>query len=473
MVHHGMPMGHLPVRSYLAAPVVSRVGEVLGALYFGHPEAGVFTEVTERIIAGVASQVGVAIDNSRLYRDLRRAADEREKLLEAEREARTEAERVNLVKDEFLATLSHELRTPLNAILGWSQLLASGDLNQQDVEQGLETIERNARAQTQLIEDLLDMSRIISGKLRLDVQPTDVVGVVAQAVESVRPSADAKQIRLRKIINPLPGPVSGDPMRLQQVVWNLLSNAVKFTPKNGTVDVILARVDSHIEITVLDSGIGIRPEVLPLVFERFRQADSSTTRSYGGLGLGLSIVKNLVELHGGTVRAHSEGEGEGTTFVVSLPLAPLHKAEKRDYLSARKAPVLGRERIQLQGVKILVIDDEPDARELMKRVLSQCEADVTTAESGLDGLELIRRKKPDIIVSDIGMPGMDGYQFIREVRGLLPSEAGKTPAIALTALARSEDRTKAMLAGYQIHVAKPIEPQELVATVASLVRRLE
>jgi PAS domain S-box-containing protein len=441
--------------SLTVSPVRDAAGNIVGA-------SKIARDITERIRSEEALRRSEA--------ELKRAARDREELLAAERAARSEAERVNLIKDEFLATLSHELRTPLSAILGWSQLLATGDLAQEDVMQGLEAIERNARAQTELIEDLLDMSRIISGKLRLEVQWTDIANVVDQAVESVRPSAEVKQIRLRKIIDPHPGPVSGDPIRLQQVFWNLLSNAIKFTPKGGSVDVLLERVDSHLEITIHDSGVGIKPEMLPYVFERFRQADSSTTRSYGGLGLGLSIVKSLVELHGGTVRAQSPGEGQGATFVVTLPLAPIRSAEKRDHPTALKPVSPDFEPVRLPGVKVLVVDDEPDARELLKRVLRQSEAEVTTAENGRQGLDLLRTHKPDVIVSDIGMPGMDGYEFIREVRRLLPADVGKIPAIALTAFARSEDRTKAMLAGYQVHVAKPIEPQELVATVGSLVR---
>jgi PAS domain S-box-containing protein len=467
--HWGMPAG---VRSYLAVPVVSRIGEAIGGLFFGHPEVGVFSERTERIIRGVASQAAVAIDNARLYENLRQAAGEREQLLEAERAARSDAERANIIKDEFLATLSHELRTPLSAILGWSQLLATGDMPPEDVAEGLEAIERNARSQTQLIEDLLDMSRIISGKLRLEVQRTDLANVVVQAAESVRPSADAKQIRIRRIIDPNSGPVSGDPTRLQQVIWNLLSNAIKFTPKGGTVDVVVERVNSHLEVTVHDTGIGIKPDVLPLIFERFRQADSSTTRSYGGLGLGLSIVKNLVELHGGTVRAHSAGENQGSTFVVSIPIAPIRIDDKREHPSTARASRIDFDHVRLTGLKVLIVDDEPDSRELLKRVLSQCEAEVTTAKNGMEGLDLIRSTKLDVIVSDIGMPGMDGYEFMRKVRNLTPAEHSKIPAIALTAFARSEDRTKAMLAGYQVHVAKPIEPQELVATVGSLTRRI-
>lgn len=469
--HFGMPQGHPVVRSYLAVPVVSRTGEVIGGLFFGHPEVGVFNEQVEHIIGAVASQAAVAIDNARLYESLKRAADERAALLDAERAARSEAERVSVMKDEFLATLSHELRTPLNAILGWSQLMATGTLSPEDLNQGLEAIERNARVQTQLIEDLLDMSRIISGKVRLDVQSTDLAKVVDQAVESLRPTAEAKQIQLRKIIDPNSGPVTGDPTRLQQIVWNLLSNAIKFTPKEGKVDVLLERVNSHVEITVHDTGIGIKPEFLPQVFERFRQADSSTTRSYGGLGLGLSIVKHLVELHGGTVRAESPGEGFGSTFIVALPLAPVRDRDQRQHPTSSRESTNRLGGISLSGIKILVVDDEMDARELLKRVLTQYQAEVLTATDADVGLKLLLSDSPDVILSDIGMPGKDGYQFLREVRKLPPEKGGKTPAIALTAFARSEDRTRAMLAGYQVHVAKPIEPQELLATVGSLVGR--
>jgi CheY-like chemotaxis protein len=314
------------------------------------------------------------------------------------------------------------------------------------------------------------MNRIISGKLRLEVQPTNLTDVVEQAVDSVRHSAEAKEISISESIEQRPTVVSGDHTRLQQVFWNLLSNAIKFTPKGGAVKITVQRVESHVETTFRDSGVGIKPEFLPHVFDRFRQEDSSSTRSYGGLGLGLSIVKKLVELHGGAVRAHSDGEGKGSTFVVSLPLSPVSSGVKRrggDFKqTARRDPS-----ISLDGVKILVVDDEPDARKLLKRILSQCDAMVSTAESAAQGLQLTRRQRPDVIVSDIGMPGADGYQFIQSVRKLSPSEGGRTPAIALTAFARSEDRTRAMLSGFQVHVAKPIEPQELVATVRSLVGR--
>jgi len=305
------------------------------------------------------------------------------------------------------------------------------------------------------------------------VQWTDLGKVVEEAVDSVWPSAEAKQIQLRTTIDPHPGPVSGDPARLQQVFWNLLTNAIKFTAKGGNVDVVLERVESHLEVTIRDAGIGIKPDVLPFVFDRFRQADSSTTRSFGGLGLGLSIVKSLVELHGGSVSAHSPGEDLGATFVVSLPLMPIRASRDREHSFGLDRPSVDHAGVSLAGVKVLVVDDEPDARHLLERVLSQSEADVATASNGREGLEWIRSHRPDVIVSDIGMPEMDGYEFIRRVRTSLAADNCRVPAIALTAFARSEDRTKSMLAGYQVHMIKPIEPQELVATVSSLVGRIE
>jgi PAS domain S-box-containing protein len=470
--HHGMPKGHLPVRSYLAVPVKSRDGAIIGGLFFGHPETAIFTARSERIIAGVAAQAGVAIDNARLFEDAKRAAAERAALLDAERKARVEMERASLLKDEFLATLSHELRTPLNAILGWSDILLKTREKPEGVAHGLEIISRNARAQAQLIEDLLDMSRIVAGKIRLDVQHTDLGMVVAAAVDAVKVPADAKEIRLRKIFDPDAGPVSGDPNRLQQVFWNLLSNAVKFTPKGGRVDVVIARVNSHVEVSVSDSGPGVPPEFLPHLFERFRQADASTTRKHGGLGLGLAIVKQLVELHGGTVRVEGGNDGRGSIFTVSLPLGAIREDGKRAHPTARRAPLPHGE-VDLDQIKALVIDDEPDARGLIKHVLTSAKAEVFTAASAREGLDLFKELRPSIVISDIGMPEKDGYHLIREIRGLSAVDGGRTPAIALTAFARSEDRTRALLAGYQIHLAKPIEPSELLATVASLVGRTE
>jgi CheY-like chemotaxis protein len=282
----------------------------------------------------------------------------------------------------------------------------------------------------------------------------------------------AKGINLRKILDPSAGPVMGDPTRLQQVIWNLLNNATKFTPKGGKVDVLLQRVDSHLEILVHDTGIGIKPEFLPMVFERFRQADASTTRYHGGLGLGLSIVKSLVEMHGGTVDAQSSGEGRGATFIVKLPLAPICNPDDREHPTAPKTSPFDLSQLSLKDVKVLVVDDEPDARSLISRVLTQCNADVVAAASATEGLDELRRFRPDVVVSDIGMPEMDGYQFMREIRKLPQEEGGKTPAIALTAFARSQDRTKAMIAGYTVHISKPIEPQELAATVGNLAGKI-
>ena len=458
--HHGMPKGHLPVRSYLAVPVMSRSGEVIGGLFFGHPRPGVFTERAERLVAGVAAQAAVAIDNARLY--------------ETAQKARAEAERMSEMKDEFLATLSHELRTPLSAILGWSQVLRRRRMDETELAHAVDIIERNARAQTQLIEDLLDMSRITSGKLRLDVQPVEPAEFIESALETVRPAANAKGIRLEKVLDPAAGPVSGDPGRLQQVVWNLLSNAIKFTPRDGKVQVTVQRVNSHIEIAVADSGMGIRSEFLRHLFQRFQQEDGSTTRRHGGLGLGLSIVRHLVELHGGTVSAFSAGEGRGATFVVALPLTAVHRAEAGgERLSPRGpgAPPEGDYRISdLTGVRVLVVDDEPDARELLHRVLADCGAEVLLAPSGRDALALAARERPHLLVSDIGMPEMDGFELLKRLRAM-GDGAGRIPAIALTAFARSEDRTRALRAGFLVHVSKPVEPAELVATVATVTGR--
>jgi signal transduction histidine kinase/CheY-like chemotaxis protein len=467
----GMPPGHLPVRSYLAVSVISRSGEVIGGLFFGHPETGVFNERSERLVVAIAAQAAVGIDNARLYDAARRAAKEREELLSRERSARAEAERMSELKDEFLANLSHELRTPLNAILGWAQMLRSDSRNDADLAKGLETIERNARVQAQLVDDLLDMSRILSGKVRLDVQAIEPIGFIEAALDTLRPAAAAKGIRLESLLDSTAGPISGDPNRMQQVMWNLLSNAIKFTARGGKVQVLLERVNSHIEVSVADTGAGIRPEFLPFVFDRFRQADASTTRRHGGLGLGLSIVKHLVELHGGSVRAHSPGEGAGATFTVNLPLMVVHRsthAGPRHHPRSSASAAADFGVIDLSGVRVLVVDDEPDARELIQRVLLDCEADVITAAGADEALLLIPRHKPHVLVSDIGMPEVDGYELLRRVRALERESGGRIPAVALTAFARSEDRTRALRAGFLVHVAKPVDPSELVATVASV-----
>ena len=472
--HHGMPAGHLPVRSYLAVPVRSRAGGVIGGLFFGHPQPGVFTERTETLVVGIAAQAAVAIDNARLFEASQKAAEERQQLLESERFARGEAERASAMKDEFLATLSHELRTPLSAILGWSHILRARTMSEEELRKGLEVIERNARMQTQLIDDLLDMSRITSGKMRLDVQSVQPIAFIEAAVETVRPAAEAKGITLSELLDPAAGPITGDPNRLQQVVWNLLSNAIKFTGRNGRVEVVLERVTSHIEITVADSGIGIKPEFLPHVFDRFRQENASATRTVGGLGLGLALVKHLVEQHGGTVRAASEGEDRGATFTIRLPLTVVHRpGNGRERLHPRTPNSIASDfkRSDLSGIKVLVVDDQADARELIGRVLAECDAHVLTAGTADEALSAIEKERPDVLVSDIGMPEVDGYELLRRVRALGPSRGGRLPAIALTAFARSEDRTRALRAGYLVHVSKPVEPSELVATVASVVGR--
>jgi signal transduction histidine kinase/ActR/RegA family two-component response regulator len=399
---------------------------------------------------------------------------ETRRLYESERAARASAERMSEMKDEFLATLSHELRTPLSAILGWAQILRRRPMAPPELQRALETIERNARVQAQLIEDLLDMSRITSGKLRLEIQPLEPAAVIEAALDTVRPAAEAKGIRLEKLLDPDAGPISGDPHRLQQVAWNLLSNAIKFTPRGGKVQVLLERVNSHIEISVADTGIGIQPEFLTQVFDRFLQADASTTRRYGGLGLGLSIVRHLVELHGGTVTVKSAGENRGATFTVQLPLTVVHRRstdELRLHPRTPKDTQADYKPADLSGVKVLVVDDEPDARELIRSVLEECNATVLAAASATEALELAERERPELLLSDIGMPGIDGYELLKRVRALGADSGGRVAAIALTAFARSEDRTRALRAGFMAHISKPVEPAELVATVASVAGR--
>jgi signal transduction histidine kinase len=405
----------------------------------------------------------------------RKAERERDMLLAREREARLEAERASRLKDHFLATLSHELRTPLHAILGWTQVLLNPATPPEHLRSGLEAIHRGGRAQSQIIDDLLDMSRIVSGNMRLDVQPVMLAEVVRAAVETVRPAADAKRIRLQLTLDPLAGPVRGDPNRLQQVVWNLLSNAIKFTPRDGRVQVFLERVSSRVEITVSDTGEGIAAEFLPHVFERFRQADGSITRVHGGLGLGLSIVRELVALHGGTVQAHSDGAGEGATFIVELPVAVLHAPDGGTLVaddpatdSAGAPAALPRD--TLRGLRILVVDDEPDARDLMRALLETLSAAVAVAESVDAGLARLQDFGADLLLCDIGLPGRDGYSMIHEVRSRGDALA-RVPALALTASARADDRTRALRAGFDGHLAKPVDTGELVATITSLCRR--
>jgi PAS domain S-box-containing protein len=402
--------------------------------------------------------------------EFRQAATEREHLLVSERAARSEAERLGRMKDEFLATLSHELRTPLNAILGWATLLRRVKVGSDDYVKGVETIERNARVQTQIIADLLDMSRIISGKVQLDVQPVDLHEVISAALDSVRPSADAKQLRLRATLDAKVGRIRGDASRLQQVFWNLLTNAVKFTPAAGRIDVVLERVNSHVEISIEDSGIGIKPEFLAFVFDRFRQADASTTRRHGGLGLGLSIVKHLIELHGGTVRVKSPGEGKGSTFIIALPISVARTTDsgRHERPSFADVDLFSVGLPSLAGITVLVVDDEPDARVLVSRIVEERGARAITAQSGEEAFRLLNTEAVDILVSDIGMPDYDGYKFIQQMRVCEPKRVRNIPAIALTAYARADDRQRALLAGYQMHLAKPVEPRELIAGIASL-----
>ncbi|HWA77075.1 MAG TPA: response regulator [Polyangiaceae bacterium] len=383
----------------------------------------------------------------------------------------------NFAKDEFLATVSHELRTPLNAMLGWLTLLESGELPLTKRAKAMETVTRNARVQAQLVEDLLDVSRIISGKMRLDVQPVEPMEVVEAAIATVQPAAAAKGIRLQPILDPNAGPVMGDPGRLQQVLWNLLTNAIKFTPKDGRIQVRLQRVDSSIEIGVSDSGSGIRPEFLPHVFDRFRQSNGTITRSHKGLGLGLSIVKHLVELHGGQVSVASEGEGQGATFTVRLPIASLRPPaiSRPAQANSRGQPGSGtmlEPKAELAGLRMLVVDDEPDARELVTTLLEGNGVEVTAAASAQEALALIPRMLPDILLSDIGMPKMDGYELVQKLRQLPVASGGRTLAVALTAFARSEDRSRAFLSGFDMYLPKPVDPAELMALVMTLNQRL-
>jgi signal transduction histidine kinase len=413
---YGALLRALAPTSWIVVPLVVQ-GRVAGALALAlSVSRRCYGAADVALAQDLAQRVASAIDRARLYREL---------------------EQASRTKDEFLATVSHELRTPLNAILGWTRMLRGGALSAEKRERALETVERNARAQTQLIDDLLDVSRIVSGKLRLDMRTVEPIRVVEAALDAVRPSAEAKSIQLQLALDPAAGPLHVDPDRLQQIVWNLLTNAVKFTPRGGRVQVVLRRVGSSVEIEVTDSGQGISPEFLPHVFERFRQADGSTSRSHGGLGLGLAIVRHLVELHGGAIRAESPGEGRGATFVVQLPIAAL--------------------RVEVAALTL--------------SAAAPASAGVSTAANAAEGFAALTRERPDVLVSDVGMPGEDGCALIARIRELSHADGGATPAIALTALARAEDRKRAMLAGYDTHVAKPIDPTELAVVVAKLVDR--
>ncbi len=448
-------MARLNWRSVLCVPMRAR-GKVLGVLGLANvtdraplsdSDLGFATELAQ-FLAGV-------VDSGVL---LREAQASYEQVLESSR-----------LKDEFLATLSHELRTPLNAIVGWSRLLMDGQLSEQDASRAVETIHRNAAAQNQLIADMLDVSRIVSGKLRLDLREVDPAAVIGAAVDTVLPAAHGKGIALQTVIDPSAGPITGDPDRLQQVVWNLLANAIKFTPRGGRVLLRLEKPDSQVAITVEDNGPGVDPEFLPFVFDRFRQADSSSTRRQGGLGLGLAIVRHLVELHGGTAQAQNRAGG-GAIFTIQLPRravaagAPTAERHPADPGPAPSA-------ISLEGVTVLAVDDKLDSLELVSTVLMRRGAHVFTSLSAEQGLEMLKRERPDVVLADIEMPGQDGLTFIRKVRALPPGEGGRVPAAALTAYASSNDRTQALLAGFDMHVPKPVQPDELAAVVARLAGR--
>jgi PAS domain S-box-containing protein len=403
----------------------------------------------------------------------KQAEEERERLLAREQAARTEAQIANRTKDEFLAMLSHELRTPLTSMLGWLEMIRGGSLDAATTDYAIETVERNAQTQAQLIEDLVDISRIVSGKLSLEIRPMDLAPVVEAAVDVVRPAADAKGIQIEIVRDPFARAVSGDPARLQQIFWNLLSNAIKFTARGGSVYVTLRHTDSSVEVTVQDTGQGIGPEFLPHVFERFRQAESSLTRSHRGLGLGLAIVRHLVELHGGTVRAQSPGESQGSTFTVSLPLVGARTTLVSDALVSRHQSAAHMTVVSndvLKGLRVLVVEDESDARELLSVILKRSGATVKAVESAQEALRSVPLFRPSVLLSDIGLPAESGYELIRKIR-TLPSEAAQLPAVALTAYATEKDRELALSAGYQIHLAKPVDPNHVVEAIARLVGR--
>jgi PAS domain S-box-containing protein len=449
------------IQSLLAAPLNIN-GQLLGTISFYYHQKHKFSEMEIRVATALSNMAAAAIASAELYEEQTRL--------------RADAEEANRIKDEFLATVSHELRTPLNAIVGWTQILRMKNYSPDAFPQAIEVIERNARLQAQIINDIMDVSRIITGKLRLEVQPVQLDSVIAAAIDTVRPATEAKDVRIQLILDSATPPVTGDANRLQQVIWNLLSNAVKFTPKGGRIQVHLARVKSSVEITISDSGIGISAEFLPYVFDRFRQADSSTSRQQGGLGLGLAIVRHLIEAHGGTVHVHSDGIDKGATFTLSLPVVAGLAKPLPSRAIANRVQIDGRSSTQtlpsLQGLRLLIVDDEADARDLLQTMLAPCGAEIITAATVADALIQLERQKPDLLVSDIGLPDEDGYTLIRKIRALKEDQGGKIPAIALTAYARSEDRVRALSLGYQLHVPKPVELEELAIAIASLSGRV-
>jgi signal transduction histidine kinase/CheY-like chemotaxis protein len=432
-------------------------------------------DLSVRPVARTQDEVGALVGAFNQMLDGLQRRDDELRTTHVALEARIqEADEANRVKDQFLATLSHELRTPLNAIVGWAHILRAGDLDPEATDKALETISRNALAQGQIVADILDMQRITAGKLRLNLQAIELAPVVQRAVDTVSPAAHGKEIELQTLIDAGIGPILGDEDRLQQVLWNLLSNAVKFTPKGGRVRVELLKVNSHLELVVEDTGPGLDPDFIPFAFDRFRQADSSSTRRHGGLGLGLAIVRNLVELHGGTVAAGNRSVGSGALFVVRLPRMSVRPSQGPAAVETRhpeaERQVSFADAPSLHGLRVLVVDDEPDSRELITAALSRCGADVASAGSAEEGLALLKAMRPHVLLSDIEMPGEDGYSLLRKIRLLSPEEGGLTPAAALTAYAGTEDRMRALASGFQIHVPKPVQPAELAVVVSSLAR---
>jgi signal transduction histidine kinase/DNA-binding response OmpR family regulator len=473
------------VRSFLGAPTLAASG-VTGWVYLVNKvEADEFSEADERLAATLATQVAIAYENARLYTEAqnhaaelrvevaerKQAEEERAEMLVREQAARAEAEQANRTKDEFLATLSHELRTPLTAILGWSHLLRLEKLRGPQLNQAIETIERSARSQSQLIDDLLDVSRIVTGKLQLEFSTIDFSGVIGAAIESVRPAFAEKEIKLNVFIEP-DCIILGDDHRLQQILWNLLNNALKFTPKGGQVTVRAVRGPVETQLVVSDTGKGIGQNFLPYIFDRFRQADGSTTRQYGGLGLGLAIVRHLVELHGGRIEVNSPGEDRGSAFTVSLPLAaPTHRQNGNASAERLAKDLAITESQVLDGLRILMVDDDEDTRNLVAAILMRCGCEVRCVESAAEAMLAFVDWNPDLLVSDIGMPQEDGYSLIRRLRELRHERAQLIPALALTAYATDEDKSRALSAGFQMHLAKPIEPESLVTSIAAALGR--
>jgi PAS domain S-box-containing protein len=442
----------LALTSYLCVPMLTG-GHAVGAITLATGDSGRrYTDDDLHFAEDLAARAALAVENARSYEQLQRA---------------------NQLKDEFLGTLSHELRTPLNAILGYARIVRSGMIAEDKLPRALDTIERNAHALTQMVEDLLDVSRIVAGKMRLNVQPVDLPVILHEAIETMAPAAEAKRIRIRSVIDPQVEPISGDPDRLRQIVWNLLSNAIKFTPKEGQIQVRLERINSSVEITVSDTGTGIAADFLPHLFERFRQADAGTARQQPGLGLGLAIVRNLVELHGGTVSAASAGPGSGATFRVRVPVMIVHPdAQEEPRIHPRHERLPSAERLpELRGVHVLAVDDEPDSLRLLTEILEAAGARVTTAMSGAAALEKMQSSKPDVLLADLGMPSMDGFELIERIRRSPEPELREVPAAALTAYGRVHDRSKTLQAGFEMHLVKPIDPVELASAVQALARR--